>query len=255
MLPVQFILLLIVVSLPEAGDIGALKAVSAFPWVAASFFAASPLIVATYAWVRTRKSIRDLHEPASSASAIIQHAETLYSRARWLTVLLTATFMYSTPLPQAVLGLLTRAHIPRGPDGQFPILPELIFILPTVAAWMVIWTASYFLQSAGRERSMPYQLAQALPVHEMPTLRRFLALQARHNFFPFVFLVLEVSVMWAVWWAVRLFPMHATPDQLADRANLIGEILGPAVAIIALPWLLIPLWSTTPLTGAAARGA
>ena len=249
MLPVQFILLLIIVSLPQAGTGGPAKEQPGFPWLAALAYVASPMIVAAYAWIRTRKSVRELHEPASSASTIMQHAETLYSRARWLTILLAATILYSTSLPQAVLALIARTPIPRGPDGQFPIVPELLFILPIVAGWMAIWTASYFLQSAGRERSMPFQLAQALPVHEMPTLGRYLALQCRHNFFPFVFLVLEVSVMWAVWGVVRLFPTHATAEQIANRANIIGEFLGPVVAIVTLPWLLIPLWSTTPLTG------
>ncbi len=256
MLPVQFILLLILASLPGAIEQGSsAPAVPVaplrlpFPWFSLVLLIAGQALAAGLAWTRARRAVRDLDNPSASVSAISQDADAAFSRARWLTVLITGIFLTCSDLPQALLEALARMHFPRGPDGQFPILPETLFILPAVLAWLVIWTASYFVQSATHEKSMPFHLARALPVHEMPTLGDFLSMQARHNFFPYVFLVLEVAMMWIGGAIAHHLPWPGSPEAIDSRAQILGAILGPVVAIVVLPWILIPLWSTTPLTG------
>lgn len=256
MLPVQFILLLILASLPGALDQGAAASSSAlpahppaFPWMSLASMLFCLALTAALAVSRARGAIRKLDNPSASASAISQNAEAAFSRARWLTILITGVYLTCSGLPPVLFDFLTRIHFPRGADGQFPILPETIFILPAVLAWIVIWTAAYFLQSATHEKSVPFHLARALPVHEMPTLGEFLSMQARHNFFPYVFLLLEVAVMAAGGAIARHLPWTGTRDEIDSRAQVIGALLGPAVAVVILPWLLIPLWSTVPLTG------
>ena len=194
MLPLQFILLLIVVSLPDQiamaqrAESGVAAAVIPpnFTWalLASLSLLLSQGFVGAYVMLKTRRAIHHMHEPGASSTAIAMRTESLFFRARMLTIVITGIHLFSSPLPDAVFYRRDQTLILR----HVPLLPEVLFLLPAMAAWLAIWTAAYLVETAARERAMPYRLAQAIPVHDMPSLGSFILLQARHNLFPLLFL-------------------------------------------------------------------
>src|SRR3954462_1906900 len=103
MLPIQFILHLILASIPrEIADSTGEHATTlptttmsattlpanllTSPLMVLASLLASQLIVAGVVWMRTRVAMRALQIPSASATAITIRTEQLFERARWLTI-------------------------------------------------------------------------------------------------------------------------------------------------------------------------
>jgi Zn-dependent protease with chaperone function len=120
-----------------------------------------------------------------------------------------------------------------------PVLAEVLYVAPTFLAWLAFWSASYCIESANRERSLPYRFAQGLPAHPMPTLAQFLSLQVRHNFYILAPFALHASIIGASRFLTPVFPY----------AEEVAAPLGILAVLLITPWILARLWSTVPLTG------
>ncbi|HEY4330171.1 MAG TPA: M48 family metalloprotease, partial [Phycisphaerae bacterium] len=242
MIPITFIILLIVVSLPGqivANDHSSLNSLPQGPhaWVYLVSLVVWQLAVSFFVLFRTRKIVHQMHDSAAGSGDVANRADTLFGRARWATIVITAVHL-ATPLTRWILGHFQPLEILTA-----ALVPELIFITPALLAWLVIWTASYFVEDAARQRALPFRLQQRLPVHEMPGLGSFLALQARHNFFPVV-LVIVGAVVNVISTAVsRRFPDANDPRAAA------ATIAGTVVMFLILPFILVKVWSTTPMVG------
>src|SRR5437016_4300866 len=112
MIPIQFILLLLIATMPGEIDtsmVGASRnnTVGSIPWTLAIIvsFLVWHGCVALFVWMRTRRLIRDLHEPSVSTTSITLRTSALFNRARWLTLLITGAHL-SSSLPWTVLGWL-----------------------------------------------------------------------------------------------------------------------------------------------------
>ncbi len=104
--------------------------------------------------------------------------------------------------------------------------------------------AAYFIESEARERiASRSALSQALPAHVMPTLRQYLSMQIRHNFYILVPVVLHAMIVLAGEFLARWIPY----------ADVVAVPLGILVVLLMLPWLLIKIWSTVPLSGPLRR--
>ncbi len=185
--------------------------------------------------VRARRVIREFNMPSASAAALSMKIDRLFNRARWATILLTSLFLFSSPLPAIVYGWLDHTTI----LVDVPLVPELFFLSPAILSWLVFWTCNYYFESAARDRTFAYRLAQGLPTHEMPTLGQYLSMQSRHNFYVLVpVIALSLITLPAIW--IR----HWVP-QAPDAAGPIGIV----IVLLSMPWLLVRIWSTAPLEG------
>jgi len=247
-LPIQFIFLLIIVSLPSqfaqaAKDAGGTMPSVNFVSVPLAFASLWLTQLALVAWVlwRTRKAIRLLHEPTASATPIALLTDRIFARARWLTCLITAAHLFSTSIPKTAFGWFAGTHILK-----YLLLPEFLFLTPAVLAWLAIWTASYRVESAIRERSMPFNLARGQRVHEMPSLGQYVVMQMRHSFYPILFLLFQGFVT-----ALAALITRFTPsDPKGNLAQSIATITTVIPLFVMLPFLLTRMWSTAPLGGA-----
>ncbi len=251
MLPIQFIFLLIIVSLPgqlaqAAKDAGGAAPALEFIPVPVAWASLVVTQAALVAWVvaRTRGAIRMLHEPSTAATPIAFMTDRLFTRARWFICMITAAHLFSTPLPRVALGWFEGTQILK-----YMMLPELLFLTPAVLAWLAIWTAAYHVDEALRERSLPYQLARGMPVHEMPGLGQYLVMQIRHNFYPFIFLLFQglVTILAAI------ITGYTPSDPKGNLAQVIVTGGSGILLILLLPAILTRIWSTTPLTGPLRR--
>jgi Zn-dependent protease with chaperone function len=238
MFPFQVIVLLLLAGMPETLPEGSRLAVigAHWPraWLAAAFLGAHLLIVLA-ACVRGRRFVRALHTPRSDATELAVRIDRLFNRARWTGVALTGLFLIGSPLPAAVGHVLARTTLLR----HLPLLPESLLIGPAMVSWIAYWGVMYFFESAIRERSLPYRLAQGLPAHDMPTLGQYLSLQIRHTFFILVPIFLHASILAAGRVAGRWVPY----------AEDIAAPLGIVAVLLTVPWLVVHIWSTVPLAG------
>jgi Zn-dependent protease with chaperone function len=246
MLPLQFILLLLIVSLPremtDAAQGAPLPALHLVPaplaYVILVFAQASIAILAV---VKTRRTIQLLHHSTESASAIARKADITFIQSRLGASLVTGAVLFCTPLAATLVPWVNHTAVLK-----YFMVPELLFMLPAVMAWMAIWIAGYHLEEALRQRCLPYQLAQAVPVHDMPSLGSYLAMQARHNFYPLFFLFLQGFINAAADLARR----NSHSSAQANTAEIVVTSLSLLLILVLLPWLLTRIWSTTPLFGA-----
>jgi hypothetical protein len=141
----------------------------------------------------------------------------------------------STPLANYVLVWVEHTQVIK----YIPAFAETLFIAPAVIAWMGIWTASYHVETANHDRTLPFRLAQGDPVHPMPSLGQFLGMQARHNFFPYI-MVLVVGIFDS---AGRYL------QQWYPTAPDIASLVATAVIFVMLPFVLVRIWRTAPLAG------
>jgi Zn-dependent protease with chaperone function len=249
MLPIQFILLLIIVCLPrelaqanQAPPVSPLTLPSLFHLPAIPAYGLLCLLQAglvAYVVMRTRRAIARLHEPTIASVGVTRTTDSLFARARWMTILLTVTCLFTTPLASAAIDWSRSA-----PAINYFLVIEIVLLLPAMLAWLAIWTAAYHVDAAVRERSLPFQLAQSLPVHEMPALGSYLAMQVRHNFFPIIFLVFQAAVL-ALADGISFFDRGTQ----GDTAQVLAAIICGIPLLLTLPFLLTRLWSTTPLLG------
>jgi Zn-dependent protease with chaperone function len=239
MFPLQFIILLVVASAPLQMDllIGGSPALQLpLPaWILFVSFFATHLLLVSFVWSRTRGAIRALHATPTGAAEISHNIDQLFFYARWAVIGLTATHLFCTPLAKIVLAHTESAHIIQ----YIPGLPETLFITPAVLAWLGIWTASYHVEIAMHERSLPYRLARQEPVHDMPMLGEFLGMQARHNFFPYV-----MVLMVGVFDKVGKYLTHWYPG-----APEVASVAATATVFLVLPFVLVRVWRTAPLDG------
>jgi Zn-dependent protease with chaperone function len=248
MLPLQFILLLILVSLPRqlaeaAQDArGTPPALHLLPApLAYGMLVVMQVGVVLLILRQTRRAIRLLHEPSSAAGPITLKTDRLFAQCRVGASLLTGAVLFTTPLAQVVLHWFDRTAIVK-----YLMVPELLFMLPALLAWLAIWTAGYYVEEALRQRSLPYQLAQAIPVHEMPSLGSYLVTQGRHNFYPVVFLFFQGFTT-----AAADITRHFThSDAQANTAEVVITLISFVLLLALLPFFLTRFWSTTPLLGA-----
>jgi STE24 endopeptidase len=251
MLPLQFIFLLLIVFLPR--ELAEAGANSSAPPPALNLLSA-PLAYAAllltqaggvwFVFIKTRRAIRLLHEPSSSASAITGKTDALFMRARLAASLITGACLFSTRLAPTLQGWFDGTRILR-----YLLVPEILYVLPAVLAWLAIWTASYYVEEAMRRRSLPYELAQAMPVHDLPSLGSYLTMQVRHNFYPALFLPFQGLVDALNDGLARV--THTAGNR--DTAQSIATIGCIVLVLLALPFLLTRFWSTTTLPGALRR--
>ncbi len=250
MIPIQFIALILAASMVgRMGDMwesGRSNVSAVLLWASLLF---SQLVLCWGMWLQSKRLIRRLNDPAASGGMVTARADRMYNVGRWLSIGITATFLYGTPLPALTYHWLDmampwalRATEPADPSMHVPLVGELLFMLPTMLAWTALWTCSYFVELATRERSMAYLLAQGQPVHEMPTLPEYLSLQARHSFFPLMLLVVQSTFDLAG----NIYSRIAGPKSTVPDYISLG---GTLVVLLTLPWLMLMLWRTTPLIG------
>ena len=212
----------------------------AFPWVWMLSFVLSHAAIAAAVWVKTRRSIHLLYATSGSSSSITHGTESLFFWARWLTIAATGAHLF-TPVREYVMQQFLHLHWMKE-----LLVPELLFITPALLTWLAIWGAGYFVEMAVRERSLPYRLAQQLPVHEMPGMGRYFATQARHDFFPALFLLASKVINLATegvvqWW----YPGGKDGQTVQSVASTAGMVL----LLVLLPFFWVHIWSTTPLRG------
>jgi Zn-dependent protease with chaperone function len=185
-------------------------------------------------WVRTRRALHALHQPTGSA-AVTASMDRLLQLSRWATLFALAIALYHSALPLEARHWVRQTQVLR----YIPLLSESLLVLPTLLTWLGFWTASYYLESANRERSLPYRLAQGLPAHAMPALSQFLSMQVRHNFYILVPIGVHSLIV-------------ALGRAISPRVPYAEEFAGPVgiVAVLLMtPWILARVWSTAPLTG------
>ena len=245
MLPLQFILLLFIVSLPrelnDAAQGVPLPALHLLPApLAYVVLLMAQLGIVLLAVLKTRRTIRLMHNSTESASVISRKADVTYIQCRLGASLLTGAVLFCTPLAATFVPWFNGTAVLK-----YFMVPELLFMLPAVLAWLAIWTAGFYVEEALRQRCLPYQLAQAAPVHDMPSLGSYLAMQARHNFYPVFFLLLQGFIN-----AAADIPRGVThSDALAGTADIVATCLGILLLVALLPVLLTRIWSTKPLHG------
>lgn len=209
-------------------------------WAAMVSLCLSQVMIVWFALAQARRAVRQLHEPSAATTPIVTRVEKIFTYARWTTACLTGIYLFATPLASTVVAWSESTRVLK-----FFLLPEFLFLAPALLAWVVIWTGAYFVESAVRQRSLPYTLARAQPVHEMPTLGAFMAMQMRHNFYPFIFLLFQGLVR-------ALSAAIAGLISGDDKGNIADFLALGASGIsffMVLPFLLTKIWSTTPLTG------
>src|ERR1044072_7362926 len=117
MLPIQFVLLLIMVSLP--GEIAMTMVRPAYGqnstsvgWIFAiiASFLSWHGCVGLYVWLKTKRAIHQLHQPSNSTTDVTTKTDALFSWARWLTLVITAAHLF-TPFPWAVFDWLQQTQL------------------------------------------------------------------------------------------------------------------------------------------------
>lgn len=239
MFPLQFILLLLVASAPMqmallAGGVPS-PAMHVPAWPLFASFFATQLLLVLLVWSRTRGAIRALHSTPAGAARITHRIEQFFGFARWCAIVLVAVHLFCTPLANYVLVWVEHTQVIK----YIPAFAETLFISPAVIAWMGIWTASYHVETANHDRTLPFRLAQGDPVHPMPSLGQFLGMQARHNFFPYI-MVLVVGIFDSA--GRYLQQWHPTAPDIAS-------LVATAVIFVMLPFVLVRIWRTAPLAG------
>ncbi len=235
MIPLQMIVLLSVVMMytatepatgPRLGAAGILVAIVAM-------FAFLMLLV----WHRVKMNVADLHQSPTHTTRIAIGAEKLLQAVRWATIVITAVQLWATGWGPLVVASRERG----GWDlARYPGLAEIVLLLPPMLAWLGCWALHYQVEKAIHERTMPYHLAGGLPMHEMPTRRQYVLMQARHQFFiavpilglNFVSQLIESS-----------FPKMTTMMSLVLSTALIF------IGLMLMPALMTWMWHTQPLTG------
>ena len=201
----------------------------------------SHFLILFYIVMRARAVIRQLHLTTTSASAIAGSFDRLLPAARWATLLLTGCYLYlpagmgGGALPAQLAAFLETTRLLK----HIPLLSECIYVAPALLTWIGFWTAQYFVESAYRERLLPYRLATAQPAHDMPSLGQYLSMQVRHNFYLAVPIVLFTLLEYAAELARPRFP--SAPPIAVGVAILLF--------LLMTPWLITCIWTTVPLAG------
>src|SRR5262245_49875771 len=96
MLPVQFILLILVVSVPSALSGATWAAMPA--WAVAGSYLMSQGALVLWVWSRSIRSVRMLSDPTVSTGWVSGRSESLLTRARWVSLVLVGMHLATTPL-------------------------------------------------------------------------------------------------------------------------------------------------------------
>jgi len=237
MAPIQIILLIMTVTFasPELALGGTQRALES-PWLLVLSVLGSYVSIVLIVGQRANAATRLLLNTTADANPIMFRIERLLSRARWATIALTAFFIYG--LGWGVL--VDHALSQRPVLGKVPMADHLFMLLPPLLAWVWMWVFLYRVERAVHDRSVPYRLAQHLPVHEMPTLGQYVLLQVRHNFYmlvPVVFATMLDRLLREVigWYA----------PQYAGYAAVVSVV----AMLVIVPMLIVAMWSTEPLVG------
>lgn len=203
-------------------------------YVVASFILSHLLLVAFVFW-RTHSALKILNHPNGSSVAVAARTDSLFGYARWTTMALTAIHLYALGLAGMVAGYFSTARV----VGGIPLVAEMFYLLPTLLSWICFWGAAYRVESANRERSLPYRLAAGLPAHTMPSLLQYLFMHIRHNFYILVPIALATLIEET---ATRLDPYIA-------GAKFFGVVAAFLCLVMMMPWFITRAWNTVPLEG------
>ena len=243
MAPLQVIILLVIIRLP------AMLGSSPQGWNGIWLMRLSPVMgvflvlsyllthaaLISYVWQRTRRALRLLNLPSTSAAEISHNIDHLMGWSRWATIGIVGVHLLVLPMAAVVTGWLSHTVL----LSRVPMLAEGFYFLPPFVAWLAFWTANYAVESVIRERSFPYRLAQGLPAHPMPTLPQYLSMQIRHNFYLLVLIGIASFVEWL-------------GDKLEGRISFAPQV-ATGIAFVAVmlmvPWLMTRIWTTVPLRG------
>ncbi|MCL2640502.1 MAG: M48 family metallopeptidase [Phycisphaerales bacterium] len=244
MAPIQVILLLVLVRLPSTlGEGGGQQhgyVLSQLPTLIMAMFV-SHFLLLSYVAMRARATIRQLHLTTTSAAAVANRFERLLPAARWATILFTACHLFfpashhGGALPAHLTAFLQTTNILK----HIPLLPECLYIAPAMLTWLGFWTIQYFVETAYRERTMPYRLATAQPAHEMPAIGQYLSMQMRHNFYLVVPVVGLTLIEYVADLAKPRFP----------NAPFVAVGAAILLFLLMIPWLITRIWNTVPLAG------
>lgn len=231
MVPLQVIVYALLVF--TAVQIGTPAHVSLHPLLIVSTVLVSHLALLAVVATRARHAAAVLHQPTAAAGQIAERLEKLFNLARWGTVALAAVQFWGLGWSDLVLA-------PHGWNlarGILAPLPgECILLLPMILTWLAFWAVSYDVELAIHQRSLAYRLAMGLPAHEMPRRGQFISLQARHNFFLLIPILLSSLL-----------------DQiLSSRKGFWTQFSIPIslmIMLILVPWIITLIWRTSPMTG------
>ena len=244
MAPLQVIILLVLIRLPEIlatspqGWNGVLGPMRLSPGMSAFLVLSYVLTHAAligFVWQRTRRAVRLLNLPSTNAAEISHEIDHLMGWSRWATIGIVGVHLFVLPMSMVVTGWLSHTVVLR----RVPMLADALFFVPPFVAWLAFWTANYEVESVIRERSFPYRLAQGLPAHPMPPLSKYLSMQIRHNFYLLVLIGIASFVEWL-------------GDNLEGRIAFAPQV-ATAIAFVAVmlmvPWMITRIWTTVPLRG------
>lgn len=188
-------------------------------------------------FVASRRAVRRLYRIGVDSSRPLLSFNKVMNLARWGSIALLACELWNGGFGPLVM------H--RWGLEDSVLLPKLIFLAGPVLDWFVFWIAQYAVDRAVYQKALPFRLAMALPVHDLPTLPRYLSLKARMNLWLLLVELLIVptdSFLKNVSWA-------RAHSAVAGTLALVVDIS----AFLLIPWFITRIWITVPMERGALR--
>ncbi len=181
--------------------------------------------------VAARWSVRRLYRSSMDSTRAVLRFTRIMNLARWGSIGLLAWELWNGGFGPLVM---QRWGLERS-----IFLPELIFLSVPVLDWFVYWMAQYQVDRAVHQKALPFRLAMALPVHDLPGLPRYLSLKARTN-------------LWLLLVELLIVPTDAFLQNVgwakahAGAAGLLAMAVDLSTFLL-IPWFITRIWVTAPM--------
>ena len=229
-MPLQVILLVLIVLLyPITSGVSIIRLSPAAVLAIVLLTQALPVF---FAWRRTRLARRPAgSQGGSRESDPVARAQfpLRLARLRNMVIMILAADLWLLGFGRLVW-VVWRLH-------RWPLVAQVIWLIPPALSWLGIWSVSYRTQArlhAQRAAANPH-----IPSYGYPSRPAYLWMQMRHNILPALLLLgmqSLISLVLGGFW-VRQAGYWAIPLGLAMVLSM----------IIFLPWALVRIWDTRPL--------
>lgn len=137
----------------------------------------------------------------------------------------------------------------RAVTGGFPLLAELLSMLPVLGVIIAGWWATYPIDRRLREASLVGALDRGLPIHAPLTRSGFVLMQVRHQLSLVLIPIITLSAVHrlAPWLLAQLWPASSQNAQLAEMVLLGVQLCTLAALLTLMPLAVRWIWLTTPL--------
>ncbi len=131
----------------------------------------------------------------------------------------------------------------RGLMGAPILLPEIVFLLPTVGLMLAAWASYYPIDRRLRQASLIRRVDEGLPIHPIWTLPQYLLAQVRHQL-----ALIGLPLLLLLGWVEGVERWVPPAGRIWDlNAQMVLLLAGTGCVYLLAPVMIRHIWDTVPL--------